>query len=662
MLRITVLLIFLFLQSIYGKAFQKDIRKDTVVQDSVNLSFPLRLSDKRSDVYAKSIHDSTLLQFSSGISIINSLRGQVPNLTIAANAFQAMGNVRLGNTSLVLDGIPFHNSFTRLMPIHAFDYRSITVFSNPNALTAVDNITDGAILLESKSGRGHFNPFVEINSYTTFGKFDQGQSDPIWYFTNSAAYAQDFGKVDTRISYTRNASNPDYKYRNPLSHTFNTNTGFRIAPKFTAQLITNANLQQQKPFSIGGFFPSTSMYKQDFLNASILLRYQFTNRLYLASKANASHEDYYQKSETQTGLTERKYDNVRQMANLFLNYDQTFGKVNTQWYAGVQNARQRYNTTLFRDGLLTGTYEATVSSPSFVAGTSVMVNNLVSVNGNLRISKYSSLPDAESQKKNYSVGFSFLPLALIEWPSLSFAKLRATYGVRTPWAFWNYPQPADPQGSFGNPRDKNYAEAGLDLTFLNQRLSFTVNYFNNLSKSNSVNIGGGIGGGVTVINLGDLRTSGTEWIISAVPVITPALKYEVSALLSSCNVKIESTQNGGNSNLLLGSPLPDWRTSLYNAVTWKNLTVNVLVEASKGGTYFTRTVNGSTLVDGSFVKLRDVSIGYWLPVSMIDKLGLSKLWLSTSFRNPIIYTQDGYDAESTFEAQKTISVNVYAAF
>lgn len=665
-MRLILLLLAISVLPVELSAFQVKVNRDSIPGDSLTLNFKVVPEDHLSEAYSKHINDSTLLQFSSGISIINALRGQVPNLVALPNAYNARGNVRLGNTSIVLDGIPFYNSLDRLLPLNTFDYRSVSVFSNPNVFTAMDGITDGAIFLESKTGQGHVKPMLELNSYTTYGKYDYDQLDPIWYFANSVAYAQDFGKVNTRISYTLNSSNNEYKFRNPPSHTLNTNTIFKVTPKFTTQLITNVNTRSQRPHEVTSVIPYTTKYDQNFLNASLLLRYQFTNWLYVASSTNILFDNYYRKSESRSAVAEENNESMRQTLNLFLNYAQTFGKINAKMYAGLLGTRQQYNASLTRSDFLSGTYEADANAYSYLAGSTITFDQLVSLNGNLRVTEYSTLPDDQNLKRNYSVGFAFLPSRLIKWSPLSLTKIRATYGVRWPIMIWKYPETPSAQNSFLNGRQRRYFETGIELNFLNNRLNFTANYFSNASIDQPAKTSGATGFEVIFINSGDLTDMGTELVFSGVPIITNELKYQVSVLWSNC--KIEANSNSGNTGLgiSLPNPFPDWRTSFYNSLTWKNLSFNVLVDANKGGTYYTSINNMPYLVDGSFIKLRDVSVGYWIPLSATNKLGLSKLWLSTSFRNPVIYLPNDFDSETyipiSSEPQKTISFNVYAAF
>ena len=61
-------------------------------------------------------------------------------------------------------------------------------------------------------------------------------------------------------------------------------------------------------------------------------------------------------------------------------------------------------------------------------------------------------------------------------------------------------------------------------------------------------------------------------------------------------------------------------------------------------------INESNLVDGSFVKLRELTLAYDLPASLIDRAGISGLQLALSGRNLFLWTENPHiDPESAFD-------------
>lgn len=61
--------------------------------------------------------------------------------------------------------------------------------------------------------------------------------------------------------------------------------------------------------------------------------------------------------------------------------------------------------------------------------------------------------------------------------------------------------------------------------------------------------------------------------------------------------------------------------------------------------------------DGSYIRLKNISLGYTFPKKTIDKLGLSNLRIYANIQNLLTITgYDGYDPEI---GASTSSVNVY---
>jgi len=140
----------------------------------------------------------------------------------------------------------------------------------------------------------------------------------------------------------------------------------------------------------------------------------------------------------------------------------------------------------------------------------------------------------------------------------------------------------------------------------------------------------------------------------------------------------EQGVSGIDTLLLLGSPLPDYTWSVNTSLRYKNIDLNIFVEAVHGNLIYNNTKNSigvmgnlyqanntfettvqtiesrrnsmrfsdRFLEDGSYIRLSSVTVGYNLPVSKIS--WISKLRLYVSGNNLFVITDySGYDPDVT---------------
>ena len=164
-----------------------------------------------------------------------------------------------------------------------------------------------------------------------------------------------------------------------------------------------------------------------------------------------------------------------------------------------------------------------------------------------------------------------------------------------------------------------------------------------------------------------------------------------------------------------GSILPNWTGGITNSLSYKGVQLSFLIDMQDGGVYYGRgyqtalyagtpietiannqrevgvvlegvhadgTVNDinldaqtynrlkrrtpgdHTTFDASFVKLREISLGYNLPASVVDKTPFSKLGITVVGRNIAFLhrnTPKGYDPESVGNASGNIQGREYGA-
>ncbi len=185
-------------------------------------------------------------------------------------------------------------------------------------------------------------------------------------------------------------------------------------------------------------------------------------------------------------------------------------------------------------------------------------------------------------------------------------------------------------------------------------------------------------------------------------------------------IQDESDSNPGayisaDTAAFFGSILPNWTAGITNSLSYKNFRLGFLIDIQDGGVYYARgyqtalyagtpietiennirqdgivldgvhmdgspnTINldaqtynrlkrrtpgDHTTFDASFVKLREVSIGYTFPAAIIDKTPFSKFGVSIVGRNLAFLhrnTPDGYDPESVGNASGNIQGREYGA-
>ncbi len=137
---------------------------------------------------------------------------------------------------------------------------------------------------------------------------------------------------------------------------------------------------------------------------------------------------------------------------------------------------------------------------------------------------------------------------------------------------------------------------------------------------------------------------------------------------------------------IIGDPNPDWTAGLNNTFTYKNFDLNVFFQAAVGGDIFSYTLlelasgqsNATTealnawtptntdtnvpsaktrqkrntsrfVYDGSYVRLKNVSLGYNLPSDVVSRIGMKRARISLSGQNLLTFTDfPGTDPEANY--------------
>ncbi len=284
-------------------------------------------------------------------------------------------------------------------------------------------------------------------------------------------------------------------------------------------------------------------------------------------------------------------------------------------------------------------------------------------------------------------------------------------------------------------------EAGLELKFLNNRVSFDVAYYDKTSKDQifSAPIAPETGFGSRVVNAAEIKNQGLELQLNVTPLKINDFSWDINLNYSKNNNKVISLTEGVSSIRLagftspgifimadqpygviwgskylrnengdilvdgdglelaadesgpIGNAMPDWIGGMRNTFTWKGLSISALIDTRQGGDvynldeYYTKAYGTSWLTrdrehpivvkgvresdgqvnttqvsdfrtywsnqanideanvqDASFIRLRDVSISYDLPKSILNRISLKGLVFTVSGRNLWLKTSDSF--------------------
>jgi TonB-linked SusC/RagA family outer membrane protein len=384
--------------------------------------------------------------------------------------------------------------------------------------------------------------------------------------------------------------------------------------------------------------------------------------------------------------------------------------------------------------------------------------------------------------------FGFFPSTSAAWvftkedffnlPAITFGKLRLSYGIagndkiglfryrgllngEAEYAFNDQINTGVTIGALGNPdlrwEQTSQANVGVDLNFLNDDLTVSIDYFSKTTKDllftpDVTGILGsyGAGGYPPTVNAGKVRNSGLEMLISYNKTLENGLSFNVSYNVATLKNKVLSLTSGqdfiptgvfsvggiassrfqvgqpmgvfygyqtdgvfqnqaeigdaalqdgaqvgdlrykdlngdgridfsGNSDkTFIGSPIPDFTTGLNLGVAYKGVDFSTTIYGSFGNDILRNyerqtplanmlnyklgrwTGEGSTneeprlttganrnnviseyfVEDGSYVRIRNVQLGYSLPTNLLKKAGIDKCRVYFSVNN--LYTITGY--------------------
>lgn len=649
--------------------------------------------------YHVTVDNPKILHLSNGISILNTLRGQAPNLLISGQAPGASVSPRGGSPLYVIDGLAF-NSITSHYNMNAFEYQSISVINSGNAAVKYAGAgLNSAVLLQRKTGAGISRPSFDVMSYTTFASNDapdlfgnEGQHTDRWMFTNGAAYAQDFGAIDTRVSYSYSrlpsAEDGGVGAHPPFDpvidtdiHATNVNTGLEVGQRFRARLILDqyATLSDAKSTNAQyvSNFLNTQDAKQTFLQGNLALNFKLNDWLNISSQSVISRvKDELEQFAEQTNPTVESYSREyshqqRSMVNFFLNGSTGLHKnLLISYSMGYQvdksdpyregYSRQIYEGQNVSQAGQTASYG--IRTKSGLGEVGLNYKNLLLLNLNYQHNDFGN----DEVNDTYTAATAFVFSEAFHWKSNGFSlgRLRFNYGKsdlvnNTTFPFdiaFNYLE----TGKFATAGTN--LEAGVDFGFVNNRFTLSTNWFTNVDDDTYAWVlrpWGPNGSQYYLVNFGEMLTKGWEIVGGAEIINQKNLTWSVKLTWGNYASTLEENPWGTSTDAS-----SNWRGGLLNQLQVKNWFVSMLIESRFDPGYVTSSGDVYFLVDDATqTKLRDLSVGY----TMSPSAGVLKnLRISISGRN--LWTIDSstdQDIENTYgiySTLKNVSLSVAGTF
>lgn len=627
------------------------------------------------------INNRNVFALNAGVDVLNVSRGQVPNLGVSPMA--SISNISLRGTtaSLVVDGSPTSMAFSGYYNFNASEYERVSVISSNSNVLSGSSALNGALMLTSRTGRGYEKPTFEFNSFSTLG-WSKGKASPLlpevesskyWNINNGIAYMQDFGKVDTRVSFNYGTS-PVRSTMDNNSHSasLRINTGFEIDPKFNFRIILD------RRYSFGrndpGTYSSNYWSERDLTQGTLLLNIMPARWAHISLQHTLTEIDFDSKSSNtmNIGVSENEQNRKFHKALLTL-FPTQARKINTSVYIGIQQE----DTDVFfssanwsPNGSSGGWSKLDYMTTSTVLGSTVSIGDYLFADLNFRRDKQSFLRD---DKHNVKMGgLSFVFTKAFGWESKAFSsgRIRTTLGHAEVSGPSTYPYLESPSQQFYAPSSHERSrELGLDLAFLNNRLRFSVANFKRIMDELYffTQLPPWAGSGGFFANAGEYHIKGLEVCFGATLIQRSDMRLETKLIWVKNTSEIKSSSQGSNDNVTtLGNPTPDWNASLLNQFSWNKFFVTCLIDVRKGGDIVYFQQNEIVVKDGSYGKIRELGLGVQFAGNALSKWGVNNLSLSVTGRNLLNFYSPGeeHDAEEIFVSQylKSVSAGLCVTF
>lgn len=569
------------------------------------------------------------------------------------------------------------------------------------------------------------------------------------------------------------------------------------------------NLWQQNPYWAAYQFRNNDVRDRIITNGDV--RYNITDFLYVQGQAGM---DYYTLKNTRLepqgtgynrgGNMSENENRVREInLQYMLGFNKTFNRFGVNAFFGGNRMRRvnesiSANGTGFNTPFLAAITNAKLHDFSYGYGqrginsvfgsVELSYNNYLFITGTARRDWFSVLNPEKNGITYPSIGGSFVFTdalkTLPKW--LSFGKARIAWAqvgntesvgpyqtLQTYGAGLSHV--GRPLGGFtsGNnlpnrfllPFTSTELEYGLEFRLFNNRLGLDITYYDQKTTNDilNANISQSSGFSSTSVNVGKITNKGVEFLLTATPVRSAAVTWDISLNFAKNNSKVASLIEGqkqlfveeprtrtvainhivgypygmitgvtqrrdsatglpvfdssgtpltDNSFQILGNGVPDFTGGLNNSITWKGLNLGFLIDFRSGGDIYSGTnvrmtqagftkqtllgrqgeapltINGvvrdvagggsykpytktltpgearnywsqlgergqeNFVYDASFIKLRQITLGYSLPSKFFTKTPIRNLMISVVARNLAILYKNvpNIDPESSYSS------------
>jgi hypothetical protein len=260
------------------------------------------------------------------------------------------------------------------------------------------------------------------------------------------------------------------------------------------------------------------------------------------------------------------------------------------------------------------------SLPSVNAGLNFSHNDLFTIGGTYTLTDHGGYYWYGEWEASKAIHASVQLSRLYHWRFLPWSRFRVNYGTfkvaelnDEPHTVWNL-------------------ETGVDLEWFESRLGLRLTYFNNRDEGARDSFGRH----VTILR------NGWEAEVFYNSTGIQGVKYTGGLVFSSSD------------NIVVNYNRPEIRYSVYNQVMWSRWFASCIIDAQRMNYKFH---------PGSFIKVRDVSLGY--EVSLPNRKGLhpDKVLLSVSGRNIASLQEAGVEIDAFYDgAPTTFSYNLMVNF
>jgi hypothetical protein len=658
MKRIFFLAVLVLFNQLVSNAQQDSIAVEIISKEGKRIIIdPFNQERAMNDIGSFAVHLDSANLFNSygGSSVLNVLRAYMPNID-QPYSFTTPGPVSLrGNqTMLVIDGVPFDMDIISIYNLNAFEYKSITAVADPNATTLYgDPGRYGGVFLQSKTGEGYVTPLLEFNSYNTVELQEDHSPSAItsqmnrWLFSQSAAYAQDFGDIDTRVSYnyTTEPLPSDYVLDGSnRMHSLRWNTGAEISDRFSARLIMDYRRKDNElgPYSDNGFVDDS----ESILQGNLVLQGQLTPWLNFSSRHVLTTSSDHRDMIMQSAPASFHVDRDRMLNNLYLSANKSKSWGTFRVVSGIQQD-EFMRESMSDDSGNDYQSEMTFKNFSIMGGIGATYKNLVNLDINARNEKISD--DSESvhlSSLSAAVAFHFTKLLMPTSKSIE-GRFHGSWGgldyIDAPLYFESDPLELTVSEAFIS---RNQSELGLDFSFFNRRMNTHVNYFWMRDHQGLENVS---------YWTTSMKRTGIEVGLRAHWLTTNSMTCTSGVLF----YQYRSTKpEYGYDNVTL----PNYRGTLVNEVKWNRVTLTALINFRHG-----RDMVGYQFYEGSYLKLREFAIGYEFDPSGLAFL--KKVHIIASARNMLSTNKSNEDLERIYNynlyaagSLKSISLSITANF